>query len=77
MYFEIVGKITEVEPIAIGKSIRELRRLRRQYGEGRWRKLKGVGHVKFKSGIIRLAELHWYEAAGIGKKEIRIKRYLD
>ncbi len=57
MYFEIVDKITEIRKIAVGKSIRDLRRLTRQYGKGRWRKLNGVAYVRFKSGIIRLAEL--------------------
>jgi hypothetical protein len=61
----------------VGSAIRDLARLRRQYGEGRWRKLKGMARVRLASGRIRLAELHWYEAHGIGKKEIKRKRYLD
>ncbi len=75
--FQIVGSIGEIEAIAIGGSIRGLSRLRRQYGRGRWRKLKGVASVKLPSGRVRLAEVHWYEAHGIGKREVRIKRYLD
>jgi hypothetical protein len=75
--FEIVGEIREVETIAIGPSIREIGRLKRRYGRGRWRKLKGVAYVRLRSGRIRLAELHWYEAHGIGKKDIKRKRYLD
>jgi len=75
MSFEVIGAITEIEVIAVGKSIRDLRRLQKQYGKGRWRKLKGVAQVRLRSGRIRLAELHWYEAHGIGKKER--KRYLD
>jgi hypothetical protein len=75
--FEIIGDITEIETIAAGKGIRDLRRLRKQYGKGRWRKLKGVAQVRLRSGRIRLAELHWYEAHGIGKKELKRKRYLD
>jgi hypothetical protein len=75
--FEVIGDITEVETVAVGKSIRDLRRLQRQYGKGRWRKLKGVAQVRLRSGRIRLAELHWYEAHGIGRKELKRKRYLD
>jgi hypothetical protein len=75
--FEIVGEITDIEPIAVGRSIRELPRLRRQYGAGRWRKLKGVALIRLRSGQVRRAELHWYEAHGIGRKEIKRKRYLD
>jgi hypothetical protein len=77
MIFEIVGDITEIEPIAVGRSIRELARLQKQFGKGRWRKLKGVATVRLKNGRVRRVELHWYEAHGIGKKKIKIKRYLD
>jgi hypothetical protein len=77
MHFEIIGEITAIEIIAIGKSIRDLPRLRKLYGGGRWRKLKGVAQVCLPNGEIRTAELHWYEAHGIGKKEIKRKRYLD
>lgn len=77
MHFEILGTIDHIEPVAIGSSIRELARLRRQYGRGRWRKLKGVARIRLASGRTRLAELHWYEAHGIGRKEIKRKRYLD
>lgn len=75
MSFEIIGEITDVETIAVGSKIRGVARLRRVYGKGRWRKLKGVARVR--SGRIRLAEVHWYEAHGIGKREIKRKRYLD
>jgi hypothetical protein len=75
--FELVGDLTEVETIATGRGIRELPRLRRLYGRGRWRKMKGVASIRLKAGRIRLAELHWYEAHGIGKKEFKRKRYLD
>jgi hypothetical protein len=75
--FEIIGEIHDIEPIAVGPSIRDLPRLRRLYGQGRWRKLKGVAQVRLRSGRVRLAELHWYEAHGIGKKEFKRKRYLD
>lgn len=77
MPFEIVGEIRQIETIAAGKGIRDLQRLRRLYGGGRWRKLKGVASVRLRSGTIRTAELHWYEAHGIGRKEIKRKRYVD
>jgi hypothetical protein len=77
MNFEIISEIAEVETIAVGSSIRDVARLRRMYGKGRWRKLKGVATVRLRSGRIRLAELHWYEAHGIGRREMRRKRYLD
>ncbi len=77
MHFEIISDITHIEPIAIGSAIRDLARLRRIYGVGRWRKLKGIATVRLANGRIRVAELHWYEAHGIGKKEIKRKRYLD
>jgi hypothetical protein len=77
MYFEVIGDIEEVELIARGKSIRDIKRLRKQFGRGRWRKLKGVGTVRLFDGRIRTAEIHWYEAHGIGKVKHKIKRYLD
>ena len=77
MDFELVGSLTDIETIATGLAIRELPRLRRLYGKGRWRKLKGIGRIRLSDGRIRLAELHWYEAHGIGKKELKRKRYLD
>ncbi len=75
--FEIISEITDIETIAVGSSIRDVARLRRRYGKGRWRKLKGVARVRLRSGRIRLAELHWYEAHGTGKREMKRKRYLD
>lgn len=77
MNFEIVGKITDVETIAVGSGIRILPVLRRRFGKGRWRKLKGIAQVRLYDGTIRLAEVHWFEAHGIGKRFMRIKRYLD
>ena len=77
MSFEIVGEISHIETIAVGRRIRELLRLRRQYGTGRWRKLKGVAVVRLRSGAVRRAEVHWYEAHGIGRKEVKRKRYVD
>jgi hypothetical protein len=75
--FEIVGQIIESETIAVGNSIRELSQLRERFGHGRWRKRKGVTNVRLSDGTIRLAEVHWYEAHGIGKVRVKIKRYLD
>ena len=77
MPFEIVGAITQVETIAEGTGVRDRPRLRRLYGSGRWRKVKGVALVRLRSGTIRRAELHWYEAHGIGRKEIKRKQYVD
>ena len=77
MNFEIISAITEVKTIFVGGKIRDLARLKRMYGKGRWRKVKGVATVRLQSGRIRLAELHWYEAHGVGRKEFKRKRYLD
>jgi hypothetical protein len=77
MHFEVVGSITEVETIAVGSGIRILSLLRKRYGKGRWRKLKGVASVRLSDGTIRLAEVHWFEAHGIGRRKMRIKRYLE
>jgi hypothetical protein len=77
MPFEIVGEISQIETIAVGRRIRELPRLRRLYGTGRWRKLKGMAVVRLRSGAVRRAEVHWYEAHGIGRKEVKRKRYVD
>ena len=77
MYFEIIGEFSEIERIARGLSVRERARLRKQFGPGRWRKLKGVATVRLANGRIRTVELHWYEAHGIGKRKLKIKRYLD
>jgi hypothetical protein len=73
MDFEIIGEITNIETIAAGTGVRDRARLRRQYGRGRWRKLKGIARVRLKSGRIRLAEIHWYEAHGIGKRDFKLK----
>ena len=77
MPFEIIGEITDIEVIAVGNTIRDIARLKKNYGLGRWRKLKGIAMVRLSNGRIRRAELHWYEAHGIGKREIKRKRYLD
>jgi hypothetical protein len=75
--FEIIGAIESIETIASGSGIRQLSELIERFGDGRWRKLKGVAHVRLPSGRIRLAEVHWYEAHGIGKRRMKIKRYFD
>lgn len=77
MYFEIVGQITHVATFATSSSIREIGRLRKFYGKGRWRKRKGIARVRLRDGSIHLAEVHWYEASGIGKKEFKIKRFIE
>ena len=77
MDFEIVGEITNAETIATGRSIHDLARLRRRYGKGRWKKRKGFASVRLDDGTIHTAEVHWYEAHGIGRKEIKRKRYVD
>jgi len=77
VYFRIVGEITQVETIATGSGIRERGRLRRIYGKARWRKRKGIAEVELPDGVVRTAEVHWYEATGIGQREFKIKRYLD
>ncbi|HUL68827.1 MAG TPA: hypothetical protein VLT17_01150 [Gemmatimonadales bacterium] len=77
VYFRILGRLTEVETIAAGAAIREIQRLRRRYGRARWRKRKGVATVELPDGTVRLAEIHWYEATGIGRRELKLKRYLD
>ena len=77
MHFKIVGPIKNVEMIASGSAIRERKRLWKVYRKVRWRKLKGTALVQFSDGTIRHAELHWYEAHGVGAKEHKIKRILD
>lgn len=77
MFFKICGDIAGVETFAVGRGIREIARLRKLYGQGRWRKRKGIADVKLPNGRIQKAELHWYEASGIGKREFKIKRFVD
>ena len=73
MDFELIGEITEIKTIAAGTGVRDRARLRKWYGGARWRKLKGVAQVRLPNGRIRLAEIHWYEAHGIGKREFKLK----
>ncbi len=75
--FETVGRIENIDTIAGGKRIREIERLRKAFGAGRWRKLKGIASVRFEDGTIHRVELHWYEAHGVGRKKLKIKEYLD
>jgi hypothetical protein len=76
MHFQIVSAISTIETIATGTGIRELSRLRKLYGTGRWRKRKGVADVRLPTGEVATAELHWYEATGIGRREYKIKTFL-
>jgi hypothetical protein len=75
--FEIVGNITSVQVIATGLGIRRLKTLRKRHGGRRWRKLKGDATVRLVNGALRRAEIHWYEAHGVGKRGLKIKRFLD
>lgn len=77
MKFELVGRITQVEIIATGSGIRIRRYLRKAYGAGHWRKLKGIATVRLPNGALRKVELHWYEAHGIGRRDLKIKRYVE
>ena len=77
MKFEVIGEIVDVESIARGPGVRVRAYLRRAYGRARWRKSKGMAVVRLPNGAVRKVELHWYEAHGIGKRDVKIKRYLD
>ena len=77
MKFDVVGTIAQFETIATGMSVKVRSFLRKTYGRGRWRKLKGVATVRLPNGTLRRVELHWYEAHGIGKRDFKIKEYLD
>ena len=77
MKFELVSHIANVEVIAAGPGIRVRSYLRKAYGRGRWRKMKGTATVRLANGALRAVELHWYEAHGIGQRDMKIKRYLD
>ena len=75
--FEVIGRIIDIEAIAFGAGVRVRRYLRRAYGAGRWRKLKGIATVRLPNGALRRVEIHWYEAHGIGRRDLKIKRYLE
>jgi hypothetical protein len=75
--FELLGPVEEIEPIAVNLSIRERKSLQSRFGGRRWRKLKGVAVVRFPNGEVRRAEVHWYEAHGVGRRKMKVKRVLD
>ncbi len=75
--FEVLGDVEDIEPIAVNLSIRERRSLKLRFGGRRWQKLKGVALVRFPNGEVRRAELHWYEAHGVGRRKMKVKRVLD
>lgn len=77
MHFEVIGKIENIETIAVGGRIRDIMRLHKQFGAGRWRKLKGTAKVRLQNGEIRGAEVHRYEAHGIGRKKMKIKKLFE
>lgn len=77
MHFEIIGEIRDTRMIARGFGVRERARLRSQFGDGRWRKMKGFATVRLSDGSARMAEVHWYEAHGIGRRKLKIKRFLE
>jgi hypothetical protein len=77
VHFEIIGEIKEIETMAVGGKIRDIMRLQKQYGPGRWRKLKGIAKIRLQGGAIRKAEVHWYEAHGISRRKMKIKKFLD
>ena len=77
MKFDVIGEIEKIETIAAGPSIKMRALLRKAYGRGRWRKRKGIGTVRLPNGNLRRVELHWYEAHGLGKRDMKIKTYLD
>ena len=77
MFFEIVGDISNIQTIAAGRRIRQLGRLKKLYGTGRWRKMKGEALIRLGSGELRRAELHWYETHGVGRRNMKFKGYLD
>jgi hypothetical protein len=76
MHFTVVGELTEVETFATGSGIRQLARVRKLYGKGRWRKRKGIADIRLQDGTSTRAEIQWYEATGIGRREYKIKRFV-
>jgi hypothetical protein len=77
MDFHLLGDVRDIEPIAANLSIRERKTLMVRFGGRRWRKLKGVAMVRFPNGEVHLAELHWHEAHGVGRRKMKVKRVLD
>ena len=77
MHFKIIGDITDIQTIAVGGRIRDIMRLRRKYGMAAWKKMKGIANIRIQNGKICRAEIHWYEAHGIGKRKLKIKKILE
>lgn len=77
MLFDIVGEIRDAETFASGSGIRELPRLRKLYGDGHWRKRKGFAEIRLPDGSLHQAEIHWYEASGIGNQAFKIKYFIE
>ncbi|MCK6553529.1 hypothetical protein L6Q96_02915 [Candidatus Binatia bacterium] len=77
MTLELLGEINAIEVIARGRSVRRRAFLRKRFGAGQWRKLKGVAMVRLSTGGVHRAEIHWYEAHGVGRVGMKVKRYLD
>ena len=77
MQFDLVGPIEQIETIAAGRGVKVRSSLRKLYGRGRWRKLKGIATVRLRNGQLRRVELHWYEAHGIGRRDLKIKSYVN
>jgi len=77
MRWELIDEIRSVETMAVGRHVKARKRLTRRYGPGRWRKCKGTAIVRLADGSIHRAELHWYEAMGVGRRELKIKRLLE
>lgn len=75
--FELISEISAIEIIAMNLSIRERDKLKAQFGDYCWKKLKGISHVRFPSGKIHKAEIHWYEAHGVGRRKMKIKHILE
>jgi hypothetical protein len=76
MHFKTKGAIRDIETIATGRGINNLNKITKIYGKANWRKMKGICHVELEDGAVLEAEVHWYEGHGIGKKEMKIKKYL-
>ena len=74
--FEVIGSIHRIETIASGQEIRDLVYLEERFGQGEWRKLKGFAIVRLEDGTMHEAEIHWYEAEGVGQQWVKIKRFL-
>jgi len=77
IHFDLEGEIDNIDVIGVGGSIREIMRLRKQFGPGRWRKLKGTATVVLENGTSLRAVVCWHEAHGVGKRKMKIKRFLD